>query len=129
MMKSFKAYKHINTQRYEGGMDPSTINLIISLISGLVGGNIAGAALAEKSLGAVGNSIAGLLGGGIGGYILKTLGLFAAAASTNAMGADPTAMTGSSLDLTTFLANVGGSGVGGAVLAAIGAFIKNAVQK
>ena len=33
------------------------LNLIISLISGAVGGNIAGAALKDRSLGTVGNSI------------------------------------------------------------------------
>ncbi|MGZ3732346.1 MAG: hypothetical protein ACXU9U_01210 [Parachlamydiaceae bacterium] len=32
-------------------MDPSIINLIISLISGAVGGNVAGTAVKDKSLG------------------------------------------------------------------------------
>ena len=40
------------------------IGLIIQLISGAVGGNIAGAAMNQYSLGTVGNSIAGLIGGG-----------------------------------------------------------------
>ena len=39
-------------------------NLIISLISGIVGGNIAGAALpADKNLGGLGNTITGIFGG------------------------------------------------------------------
>jgi len=50
------------------------LNLIISLISGAVGGNIAGAALKDQSLGTVGNSIAGILGGGVGGMLLQALG-------------------------------------------------------
>ena len=37
------------------------VNLLISLISGVVGGNIAGAAMKDKSLGGLGNSIAGLV--------------------------------------------------------------------
>ena len=41
--------------------------LIIQLISGAVGGNVAGAAMKEKSLGTVGNSIAGIVGGVGGG--------------------------------------------------------------
>ena len=41
-------------------------NLIIQAVSGAVGGNVAGAAMKDKSLGPVGNSLAGLVGGGIG---------------------------------------------------------------
>ena len=48
-------------------------SLIIEAVSGAVGGNVAGAAMKEKSLGAIGNSLAGLVGGGIGGTILLTL--------------------------------------------------------
>jgi ABC-type uncharacterized transport system permease subunit len=44
--------------------------LIIQLVSGAVGGNIAGAALKNLSLGTVLNSIFGILGGGIGGAAL-----------------------------------------------------------
>jgi uncharacterized membrane protein YeaQ/YmgE (transglycosylase-associated protein family) len=41
-------------------------SLIIQLISGAVGGNVAGAAMKESSLGTLGNSIAGIVGGGLG---------------------------------------------------------------
>ena len=40
------------------------IGLIIQLISGAVGGNVAGAAMKQYNLGTIGNSIAGLIGGG-----------------------------------------------------------------
>jgi uncharacterized membrane protein YeaQ/YmgE (transglycosylase-associated protein family) len=46
-------------------------SLIIEAVSGAVGGNVAGAAMKEKSLGAIGNSIAGIVGGGVGGTILQ----------------------------------------------------------
>jgi len=46
-------------------------SLIIEAVSGAVGGNVAGAALKEKSLGAIGNSFAGIVGGGVGGTILQ----------------------------------------------------------
>jgi len=105
------------------------VNLIISLISGLVGGNIAGSAMQDKSLGALGNSISGLIGGGTGGYILKLLGLFTSAVTTSAVTGQPTPVDASHLDLTTILANIGGSGVGGAILTAIVAWIKSASEQ
>ena len=48
-------------------------SLIVEAVSGAVGGNVAGAALKEKSLGAIGNSIAGIVGGGVGGAILMVI--------------------------------------------------------
>jgi len=48
-------------------------SLIIEAVSRAVGGNVAGAALKEKSLGAIGNSIAEIVGGGVGGTILQTV--------------------------------------------------------
>ena len=50
-------------------MDIAT--LLIQLISGAVGGNVAGGLLKNLSLGTLGNSIAGIVGGGIGGQILE----------------------------------------------------------
>jgi uncharacterized membrane protein YeaQ/YmgE (transglycosylase-associated protein family) len=41
------------------------VSLMISLISGAVGGNVAGALMKGFSLGTAGNSIAGIVGGGI----------------------------------------------------------------
>ena len=43
------------------------IPLIIQLISGAVGGNLAGAILKNLNLGSIGNSIAGIVGGGLVG--------------------------------------------------------------
>lgn len=90
------------------------VNLLISLVSGIVGGNVAGAAMPEKSLGAVGNSITGILGGGLGGIILQALGLF------NQPG---------TVDIASILSNIGSGGVGGAIIMIIVALIKNAMQK
>jgi len=88
------------------------ISLIIEVISGAVGGNVAGAAMKENSLGTVGNSIAGVVGGGLGGTVLQTVMGTAAAG-------------GGSMDLTTILSNVAGGGVGGAILMAVVGIIKN----
>jgi uncharacterized membrane protein YeaQ/YmgE (transglycosylase-associated protein family) len=101
-------------------------NLIISLISGIIGGNVAGAAAPSKSLGGIGNTLAGLVGGGLGDFILKALGILATVATTTTTGPEGTA-TG--FDLTSILANIGVSGVSGGVLTAIIGAIKEAVQK
>lgn len=93
------------------------VSLIISIISGLVGGNVAGAAMKDKSLGGVGNSVTGAIGGGIGGFIMQALDIL----STSAAG------TGG-LNIGSLLGNVGGSGVTGAILLVIVALIKNAMK-
>ena len=45
--------------------------LIIQLIAGAVGGNAAGAAAKNMSLGPLGNTIAGAVGGGVLGQLLQ----------------------------------------------------------
>lgn len=52
------------------GLGPLLINLLI----GAVGGNLAGMALKEKSLGTLWNSVVGILGGGLGFFVLGMLG-------------------------------------------------------
>lgn len=79
--------------------------LIIQLISGAAGGNVAGSLMKNLSLGPLGNSIAGIVGGGIGGQLLSFIG---------AGGLDG------------ILGSVVSGGVGGAVLMAIIGFIKKA---
>ncbi|HWV80213.1 MAG TPA: hypothetical protein VNZ50_02195 [Hyphomicrobiaceae bacterium] len=92
------------------------LSLLIQLISGVVGGNIAGAALKEKSLGVLGNSLAGLVGGGLSGQILQALlGIGAAGAS--------------GLDLGAIVSQVAGGGVGGAVLMTIIGLLKQNFAK
>ncbi len=56
-------------------MESGMMNLLISLVSGAVGGNVAGAVMKNKSLGTLWNSVVGILGGGIGGSLLALLGL------------------------------------------------------
>src|SRR4029078_7729992 len=89
-------------------------SLIVEAVSGAVGGNVAGAAMKDKSLGTVGNSIAGILGGGLGGTILQSVMGSAAAG-------------GGGMDIQSILTNVGGGGVGGAILMVVVALIKNAM--
>ena len=90
------------------------IPLLVQLVSGAVGGNIAGALLKNLSLGTLGNSIVGIFGGGIGGQILSTLGVSAAAEGGN---------------LGNILGDIGSGGVGGAVLLAIVGLLKKLFAK
>lgn len=92
-------------------------SLLIQLAAGALGGNAAGAALKEKSLGTLGNTLSGILGGGIGGQILGSLlgGGGAAAAS--------------GLDIGAIIQQFAGGGVGGAVLMIVVGLIKNAMNK
>jgi uncharacterized membrane protein YeaQ/YmgE (transglycosylase-associated protein family) len=91
------------------------LNLIISLVSGALGGNAAGAMMKEKSLGTLGNSVAGILGGGIGGAILQALGIGGGA--------------GTSPDIGSIIASIAGGGVGGGILMTIISWIRGAVAR
>ena len=93
--------------------------LIIQLVSGAVGGNLAGSLMKKFSLGTLGNSIVGILGGGLGGQLLGMMGLGGAEAAEAA----------TSMDLTSILGSVAGGGVGGGVVMAIVGMIKSAMSK
>ena len=54
-------------------MSGTIINIVIQLIAGAIGGNAAGVAAKDVSLGTGGNTIAGALGGIAGGSLLTSL--------------------------------------------------------
>ena len=89
-------------------------NLLISLVSGAVGGAIVGAALKDQSLGGLGNSLAGILGGGVGGLALQDIGAYAG---------------GGGLDPGSLLSNIASGGVGGGILMVIIGLIVSAMEK
>lgn len=88
--------------------------IIIQLISGAVGGNVAGSLMKKLSMGTLGNSLVGILGGGLGGQLLGILGI-----STGAGGMDTGSIIGS----------IASGGVGGGALLAIIGVIKKALGK
>ena len=92
------------------------VALIIQLIAGAVGGNAAGAALKDKSLGSTGNSIAAAIGGLILGQIVSRM-------TGGAVPADAVATSG--MDIGSIISNLIASGAGGAILTAIVGMIKN----
>jgi hypothetical protein len=102
------------------------VSLLISLVSGAVGGNIVGAAMKERSLGGLGNTIAGVIGGGAGGWILTSMGLLGKVAPAAAGGA---AGAAGGMDIGAIIADVAGSGIGGAVLTLIVSLFKGQGSK
>jgi uncharacterized membrane protein YeaQ/YmgE (transglycosylase-associated protein family) len=92
------------------------VNLLVSLVSGLIGGNATGAVAKENSLGVIGNSLTGLIGGGLGTYIAQATDLLSKVHAGN-------------LDITALLGTIGSGGAGGIILTLIAGFIKKAMQK
>ncbi len=95
------------------------IDLIIQLVSGAVGGNLAGAALKNINMGWLMNSVLGIIGGGATGQLLgpiinPMLGMAGTAATS---GMDPIAILNSVLQ----------GGVGGGVLMALAGVLKGLV--
>lgn len=93
------------------------VSYIVQAVAGLIGGNAAGAAAKNVSLGPVGNSITGALGGLGGGQILAAL-------APSLSGAADAAAGSGGFDIGALVAQVAGGGVGGAVLTAIVGWVK-----
>lgn len=93
------------------------VGLIIQLISGAVGGNIAGSALKQYNLGAVGNTIAGIVGGGVGAQIIGAL---------VGGGAEAAAGPGG-LDIGSIIGQIASGGAGGGILMVVVGMIKQAM--
>ena len=90
----------------------SLLPLIIQLVSGAAGGNLAGKLMSNLSLGTLLNSVVGILGGGIGAQILGALGMATASGG---------------MDIASILGSVAGGGVGGGALMAIIGLVKKAM--
>lgn len=95
--------------------------LIIQLVSGAVGGNAAGMASKNFSLGTLGNTLIGILGGAGGGQLLAMLGGGGAAVADAAAGGGG--------DLMSVITQVAGGAGGGGVLVAVVGMIKNMMSK
>lgn len=88
----------------------SYLPLIIQLLSGAAGGNLAARIFPRLSLGSAGNSILGILGGGLGGQILHMLGMN---------------LGGDGVNLGSIIGYIASGLVGGGVLLAIIGFIRS----
>lgn len=100
------------------GVSMDIVGLIIQLIAGAVGGNVAGKANTKFDMGGAGNSIVGAIGGVVLGQIVERL-------TGGAVTADQAAAATQGLDLAAILSSLIGGGAGGAVLSAIVGALKN----
>jgi hypothetical protein len=93
-------------------MSGTIVNLIIQLIAGAVGGNAAGSALKDYSLGGLGNTVAGAVGGvGLGQVLQALLPMLAGAA-------------GGEFDVGAVIGQLVGGGAGGAILTVVVGLVK-----
>jgi hypothetical protein len=95
-------------------------NLIIQIVTGIVGGHAAASAAQEHSFGALGHTLTGTLGGALSGYFLQTLAgtVVTASGSLN----EPTALEQGILQGLT------GAAAGG-ILTLIVGFIKHSIDQ
>lgn len=100
------------------GVSMDIVGLIIQLIAGAVGGNVAGKANTKFDMGGAGNSIVGAIGGVVLGQIIERL-------TGGAVTADQAAAATQGLDIAGILTSLIGGGAGGAVLSAIVGALKN----
>src|SRR5450631_2709023 len=100
-------------------MSGAIINLILQLVAGAIGGNVAGGLLKNIDLSPLVKTITGAAGGGIGGTILSGLIPALGSAASSAGGFDIGAMAG----------QLAGGGITGAIVTAGFGLIKNALVK
>ncbi|WP_270732417.1 hypothetical protein [Shimia sp. Alg240-R146] len=91
------------------------MELLISLISGAVGGNAAGKLVGKIDQGPLINSISGIVGGGLGGQVLSMIGAGG--------------LAGGGMDIAGIIGQVASGGVGGGVVLAIVSVVRNALAK
>lgn len=92
------------------------INQLVGIMSGAVGGVLAGDALKDQGLGLLGNLLSGIIGGWIAAFALPS---FAAATGTGTEALDP----------VSFMVIVAGCSTGGALLTVISGLIKGVIEK
>ena len=93
------------------------VGLLVNAVAGAVGGGATGAALKEKGLGTMGNTLVGLIGGIGGGALMQQIGFLANTAQS------------AGFDVGALAGQVVGGGVAGAVLTAIIGLAKNAAKR
>jgi len=91
------------------------MELVISLISGALGGTAAGKLISKIDQGTLINAVCGIVGGGLGGQILSMVGAGGLAAGGT--------------DISGIIGQIASGGVGGGVVLAIVSLVRNALAK
>ncbi|HRE20006.1 MAG TPA: hypothetical protein PKW21_03115 [Rhabdaerophilum sp.] len=89
-------------------------SLIIQLLSGAIGGNVAGKVMPKFDLGMLWNSVAGIVGGGLGAQIIGVI--------------VPGLLSGG-LNVSGIVSSIAAGGAGGGVLLALVGVIRGMMQK
>ena len=92
------------------------MELLVSLIAGAVGGNLAAGLAKNHNMGLFGNSVGGVIGGGLGWQAFSLTGAAALVASAEA---------GSGLDTGLLASQAAAGGAGGAVILLILGALRN----
>lgn len=87
--------------------------IIIQVVAGLIGGNLAGSGMKKGSLGTTLSTIIGGVGGLGGGQLLGALGVGGS----------------SSTDLMSIISDVVGGGAGGAILTGVASLLKGGAKQ
>src|SRR3984885_4947024 len=106
--------------RMERGMIWTTSNLVIQIITGILGAHFAATAAREHSFGSIGHTLAGAIGGGLSGYFLQKLAVTVVTANgslNEISAADNVVMQG-----------LAGIAAGGCLTLVVG-FIKHAIEQ
>lgn len=90
------------------------LELLIPLISGAVGGNVAGGVSEKLNQGTLINSISGIVGGGLGGTVMNMMGMASGAGG---------------MDIGSIISQVASGGIGGGVVLAVVGVIKGMISK
>jgi len=94
--------------------------LLVNLISGALGANIAAGLFRRTGIGFFSNSLIGVLGGGVGGEALAALGFQGLAVSTASR---------DGLDTVALLGQAGSAGVCGAIALLLAGLLRNLVAR
>lgn len=94
------------------------VGLIIQLVAGAVGGNVAGKANTKFDMGGAGNSIVGAIGGVVLGQIVERV-------TGGAITAEQAAAATQGMDIAGIISSLVGGGAGGAILSAVVGMLKN----
>ncbi|MEL7257183.1 MAG: hypothetical protein AAFN80_04975 [Pseudomonadota bacterium] len=94
--------------------------LLVNLIAGAFGANIAAGVAKHLNLGLFGNTLVGVLGGGVGGQVLTNFGFQGLAGSVASK---------DGLDTVALLTQAGATGASGAVALLLTSFASNLVVR
>lgn len=90
------------------------MEFLIPLLSGAVGGNVAGGLVEKLNQGTLINTIAGIAGGGLGGVVMNAMGMASGAGS---------------MDVGSIISQVASGGIGGGVILAVVGVVRGMISK